>query len=294
MSKVSDTSTVLSERAVIAILNIGLWTGRKVENKVSRKAEEDHGTGHGVLHTSKKLLKSETLDAIAKACGAARGTHNKFTSPWGDDGSRLLPTELFFKYSEEMNNHQSHYEELVESFVDDFDSETKDAEKTLGNLYKKEDYPTKKELKNKFYFDIRILEVPHTGDWRVNLPGDEKARLQKQAADYINGKFEAAISDVWDRLYDALFHIHERLSDPTAKFRDTLIGNLDELLEILPALNITGNPELTARATEAKQKICVFKPNVLRIDSKARAEAADAAADLIRRVKSYAPSASAR
>jgi hypothetical protein len=60
------------------------------------------------------------------------------------------------------------------------------------------------------------------------------------------------MKEAWGRLHDVLCHMSERLADTeegkNKEFRDSLMGNALELVDMLKSLNITGDPQLeTAR-----------------------------------------------
>ena len=64
---------------------------------------------------------------------------------------------------------------------------------------------------------------------------------------------------------------HERLSDPTGIFRDSLIGNIDELVGLLPILNVANDPQLDDLATNLRLSVFGVTPEVLRAGGQFRA-----------------------
>ena len=78
-----------------------------------------------------------------------------------------------------------------------------------------------------------------------------------------------------------------RLSDKKAVFRDTLVGNISELCDLLPSLNVTGDEELTKMCDEVRDKLTGFTPKELRKDTTAREDTARAAAAIMDKMAGY-------
>jgi hypothetical protein len=84
--------------------------------------------------------------------------------------------------------------------------------------------------------------------------------------------------DLWSRLRDVVSHMVDRLNEPESRFHATLVTNIFDLVELLPKLNVTGDPELNRFAEEARQKLCTYTAHDLKKHELLRvATAADAA-----------------
>ena len=69
----------------------------------------------------------------------------------------------------------------------------------------------------------------------------------------------------------------ERLSKSDAVFRDSLIGNVLEVLGVVDALNFEGNPEITAIKERISNMLQGLAPDTLRQSRRIREQVADAA-----------------
>jgi len=58
----------------------------------------------------------------------------------------------------------------------------------------------------------------------------------------------------------------EKLGNPDAVFRDSLVNNLVELVDLIPALNFTVDPELDQLARATRDKLANLDPENLRTD----------------------------
>ncbi|MBX8803295.1 hypothetical protein HBA92_21450 [Ochrobactrum sp. MR28] len=69
-------------------------------------------------------------------------------------------------------------------------------------------------------------------------------------------------------------------------FRDSLVENIRDLITVLPALNITGDPELTAMAEKLKP-LAEHNASTLRDNPTIRRDVADEAAKIFQSVSEY-------
>jgi hypothetical protein len=70
-------------------------------------------------------------------------------------------------------------------------------------------------------------------------------------------------------------------------FRDSVVGNIRELLDTLPTLNITEDKNLTEIAQQIEQELCAHTPDELREDEAARKQTAQAAGQILTSMEAY-------
>ena len=108
----------LSSSAMLVTLSISLWTARKLDKKVSNDVDISNSTQTKAGNYHKNLLAGdESLANIQKLAGLIRTYHMTQTSPWNDNGERLLTTAQFFIYKAEMARLEQQYWDLVNEFV---------------------------------------------------------------------------------------------------------------------------------------------------------------------------------
>jgi hypothetical protein len=97
------------------------------------------------------------------------------------------------------------------------------------------------------------------------------------------------MADAWARVHDVVEKTVERLSDPTAIFRDSLVDNAIDLCRLMPSLNIANDPEMNAVKATIEQTLAKYASNVdaLRHDPIVRTQAADKLAEVMRKMAGY-------
>lgn len=246
---------MIGSNAMLIDLNISVWTGRKMDKKVSEEVDASKGTKARAGNYHKKLLAgSNKLENIQKIVGAVRSWNYQQTLPWSDGGSRLLPMKNFFNYKETLNNFENQFNSAVDEFITEYPQLVSGSAFTLGDLFDRGEYPTAESLKDKFKFKFVFSPVPDAGDFRIEVEDEAKAELEAQYKSYYEQKLADAMADAWTRLHETLSHISERLDytdENKKKFWDSTITNASELCTLLTSLNITNDPKME----QARQKL---------------------------------------
>lgn len=268
-------------------LSIGYWEGRKQDHKVNGEVTSyKHADRDAGLWTTLLVPPAKVKPALL-ARAAARAIHLKFTLPWQDEGVRILPAAMFLEYTRAMRGAKDDFNEAVENFVDQYADICHDARARLGLLYNEKDFPTSSEVRAKFSFEMRFVPVPTAGDFRVDLGAEATTEIRKGIEADAKASMATAMNDLWQRLYEQVEKMAERLGDADAVFRDSLISNIAGLCDLLPKMNFAGDRHLEQMRQEVIAKLAKKEPEVLRTNDTARADAAKAANDILTKMSGF-------
>lgn len=267
----------ISSSAMMVEVSFSTWTGRKLDKRASRDVTMTNGADTGTANVNKKLLGDcEELKAVQKFAANARNIHYSMTMPWSDTGMRLLPTAQYAKYHQTMTDFQNEFERLSQVFISAYDWEISQAQARLGALFHADDYPSADSIAAKFGFRINYLPLPESGDFRIDVGNDAKEQLTSHYATQYSGFLERAMNDVWRRVYDSLTKMSERLDygDHEQKkiFRDTLVDNVLDMVDLLEVCNVTGDSQMSAMRLNLEDALRGVTPDALREDSFLRTE----------------------
>ena len=253
----------LNDRALLVQLSISQWSARKFDKKATKEVADRHGTSTSAGRYNKALLPmNDLLDNVHKKSTLIRQEYYDNTLPWGIDGTMMLPTSNYLQFMTGFRKSKADWEWLVNMFLSNYDALILDARRQLGSLYNPADYPSTYELRSKFKMEIVVYPVP-SGDFRVSLASEELSRIQQDVEARVRDAGQAAMREVWQRLYDKVKHSCDKLSDPKAIFRDSLIENIREVCAILPRLNFSDDPNLEAMRQEVEASL-LHNPDTLR------------------------------
>jgi hypothetical protein len=277
----------LSSRVMLVQLSVSQWTARKLDRKVTDQVARENDAKRDVGRYNKVLVARGALAAIAAIVTDARQDHATYTLPWLQDGTRIMPVDAFKTYAAKMQGHRERMLAEVREFVASYDDYIAQARVDLGALFNAGDYPTAREVGQKFKFNVTALPMPNVSDFRVDLDKDTVAALQADMQADIQAAMGAAVKDVAERLYtvaramsDKLTAYAPDLGKQGNPFRDSLVENVRELVSVLPMLNVTGDARLSKAIDDAREKLVRHDAQDLREDEALRAETAQAAADI--------------
>lgn len=263
----------LSGSALIVNLSLSVWTGRKLDKRVSEAVDQQNSTRTRAGNYHKNLLAgSGKLEEITKVANAVRTWHYTVTQPWGDNGDRVLNMATFIDYKSRLTEYEQQFTTSVNAFLNEYDTLVSSAAFQLGDLFNREDYPLREQVVSKFGFRYAFTPLPTAGDFRVDI-GEEGLREMKQHyEDVLSTRVTDAMQDAWDRLHDVLGRLSERLTNdvgadgqPKRKiFRDSLVENAIEVCGLLRHFNITGDVRMEAMRMELEETMRGIDASVLR------------------------------
>lgn len=282
-------TSLLSERAMLARLTIKQWSARRIDKRITNEVNSAHNARADAGRYNKRLIAKAALESIAKIAWAARLEHYKLTSPWQDDGSRILSAKLYQQYASAMREYRIEFEEAAARFVDSYPSLIEQAKSELNGLFSEEDYPPAEQIAKRFEFAVQIFNVPDAADFRVTLAYGQAADIRSEIEATMQSAMQTAMRDAWQRVADVVGHMRDKLrayrpATETTKvegiFRDSLVENVKELVGILPALNLASDPALDEICMKLHRDCCFFSADDLR-DSPAFRDTVSSAADSI-------------
>lgn len=248
--------------AMLVEFNASVWTARKLDRSTtSEVVASKNAAAKDAARVNKHLLAGRTeLDVITQAVNRARQYVYDNTAPWSDSGLRLLPNRNFMAFAARMNEFDEEVAGLVKSFVDIYPTLITAQAMALGDMFKRDDYPTANEIMTKFSFRVNYMPVPTSGDFRVDVGNAAQEELRKRLEELNQERIDNAMSDVRKRLGEHLKRMSDRLTTDyvageakTRRFHDSLVDGALELCDLCKVLNFTGDPELeSARSTLEK------------------------------------------
>jgi hypothetical protein len=253
--------------------NASVWTARKLDKTTTNEVVASKNAGaKDAARVNKHLLAGRTeLDIIQQAVGRARQFVYDNTAPWSDSGLRLLPTINFMKFTERMNDFEEEMETLVKAFVVIYPTLITAQALALGDMFKRDDYPSANEMMTKFSFRVNYMPVPSSGDFRVDVGNQAQAELKARLESLTQERIDSAMADVRERLSTHLKRMSDRLTTDyiggeakQRRFHDTLVDGALELCDLTKALNVTNDVTLETARSQLEQLLVGVTPTDLR------------------------------
>ena len=264
--------------AMLVEFNASVWTARKLDKSTTDEVTANKHASKDAARVNKHLLAGRTeLEVIQQAVGRARQYVYDNTSPWSDSGLRLLPNTRFIKFAERMNEFDEEIAALVKAFIIIYPSLITAQAMALGDMFRRDDFPTPNDLVTKFSFRVNYMPVPTAGDFRVDVGNKAQEELKAKLESLTQERIDYAMADVRARLGERLKRISDRLTTDyvqgeakTRRFHDTLVDGALEMCDLAKSLNITNDPALETARRELEQLLVGVTPSELRKDETIR------------------------
>jgi hypothetical protein len=283
-------SVKLSERAMLVNVSVHGWTGQRKNGKASQEYADSVSAAKDAVSVLTSLIPKRELDPIRKAGQRAYTYFIDKTLPWMDGGYRILPSEKFFEFRQEIAKLAAEYQESVEHLAQRWPEITSDAnlKKRLGDLYGTIQIPQASDLKWKFRISRNVMSLPEVSDFRVKFSDAEFDEAKAEIEETWKEMTVRAMSDLWSGLAELVENIAATMSKKDKKFRNSMIQKVRDFCDKIPSYNLMDDPQLEKIRLEVKTKLAELDPEDLREIPNKRKQAAEDAEALLKKIKGYA------
>lgn len=259
--------------AMLVEFNASVWTARKLDKSTTEEVVSNkNAAAKDAARVNKHLLAGRSeLDVVQQLVNRVRTFVYDNTLPWSDSGLRLLPTANFMKFTEKMNDFETEFEATVNAFVAIYPTLITAQAMALGQMFKRDDYPTANEIMTKFSFRVNYMPVPTAGDFRVDVGNAAQQELREKLERVAQERIDAAMADVRARLGDHLKRMSDRLTTDEVggeakarRFHGSLVDGALELCDLIKSLNVVGDATLEAARSELEMALVGVTADELR------------------------------
>jgi len=247
----------LSNHAVLVSFNVSRPTMSRVDKRLTAEACSTHGVkGRKTLKTVKDLFGDE-LEHVEREIGRLRETvHYHMTIPWTSNEGRLLVTQLYMDYTKKMRDGIDKVNAMISEL--DFPDMMARRRIALNGTFNEADYPTEYEFKTGYKCSFSVVPLPASSQFAA-LEGMVDYEVALATSDLEMKMIDAhrdAMKSVWQRVHDAVSRVHVTLKGGEyQRVHDSLIGDIADLVAILPALNIEKDPAMDSIAKALQDKL---------------------------------------
>jgi len=281
------------------------WSKRD-DQAAANAASADHADSERFSAYVQRLTKEDRLPPQQKLSEARRFLDFPTGFKWDGKGSFAVVNTKLDSVVSKLETFRAEFYDLVDQLCKRLPDLREQAKADLNGAYQRLGFPTEAEVRERYRFDIKQTAITHPDDIRLNHVS-AKARMaieegtRKEYADKINELHKT----VFEKLEAALSRVVENLTDFSSgkikRFEDTMVTNLEELVEALPTLNVSNDRTIAAAVVRARDLVSglhkAAESNALRdkksdVGEETRKEIAKQAGDILSKLKSGAVKAS--
>lgn len=271
----SEIMSGIARSSLLVDLSLSVYSGRKQDTTTRDEVTASKGAKSKRAASVYKSLFADCkeLDDIIKFQAKLRAANYKYTKPWFDSGVRMLPATLLQQHQDLMYDHEKEFWELVDKFLDKYDTLVASAAFQLGSLFNRNEYPTRSQVKRKFAFHITYTPMPTSGDFRLDIENAAQAELARKYEESMQQMMQRAAQDSWEKMHGVLSRLAKQLGprdDKRGKIYDSLLAGTHELCDLLKHFNVTQDPKLERMRVELLNVIDGVTTDALRKEEDTR------------------------
>ena len=245
----------LREKAITVRVRRSMYTPTKYDRAATAAAEAALGTAKTGRYTKKLLRTCKELRDCQHAFQDVYNYAVQNTLPWMDEGVRVLPNGNYIEFAAEIGRLRNVAMQKVQALATVWDTADMADKGFLGGMWALSDYPTKAEMVAKWDISIMFAPVPVSDDFRIDM--DE---ADKQLLDNAINEVESKATDyLLKQILEPVVAMADKLSIPIgdegAIFRDSLVGNLQDVCKRARKLNINNDERVDEIAGEIEKAL---------------------------------------
>jgi len=264
--------------AVLVRLSISILANTRQDRAITEEVRQKHSLGHNAGKWLKYKLPPEALQPISEFAGEVRRWNYDHTLPW-EEGHRLLTASARTSYDAQIQKYILEFGKYVEEFVAQYPQWIEQAKIMHKSTFVADDYPAVDEVARSFELTIEHLPVPNASHFDSTL----RSLYGEALEEFIQQRVEIAMADTWQRLLAPVRALADKLLGPDTIFRDSLVENVREIVQLIPTLNLTDNGQISQAAQAIQQQLATLNPDTLREDKVLRKQAVAAAQGILAR-----------
>ena len=292
--------TSLATSGILVTVEISAWTGSKQDRGISDEVATAKKASSEAGRYVKHLLSGDpTHKRLINHRQTVYNWLRRVAYPWAGD-QYFVPTIRIQQFMQDWALLRKQYDELLKEFLSNYQSIVSNAAFNQGDMFRKEDYPTVEQLKNKFRMHLYTAEVPEN-DFRNLVSHD----LAEDLHNAYSRQAEELIDRILSEQAKQLITVMESLShccasdtvvgkdgETKVKRRKIYDGTVQKALELcntFKAFNLTENPHLDKAATSLQRILSDVPLDALRESDSTRQQVKQEVDDILNKFRPVAP-----
>jgi hypothetical protein len=241
----SNTAVDLTQEAVLVDINITQKNRTARSDKLRHEIAGTYGADVESLTVSVRKLEGDTVRELSEVARHARKLVNDSTLPW-DSRFRILPTVRYAKVKNEVEKLRDRWNDALIKLGKEYDVLKADYETRVTTAIADElPFPGRDEILDGYGFDFDEAVIADPNDIRLrHVSQATRDEIRSKAERELGDKLTAAHGDLVNRFRSLVERLREQTASDDKRIFDTLAESVREAVEVMPALNLRGDPEL--------------------------------------------------
>jgi hypothetical protein len=293
--------TSLASSGVLVSVTVNLWSATKLDQGISDEVSTSKNAVSAAGRYTKNLLANNPKHKnLMNYRQTVANWMKRMTYDWNGE-QRYLPTPEVPKFMVEYRRHEAAFGALFNDFdasYEDIISDMAFKAAGLGDMFNRNDYPTREKMQKKYGINLFVNDVP-MNDYRVLVAKDMADELFDVYASQTQRIVEGIVTDQFKRMKDVM----ESLSfccdvdvsvgaDGEQKIRkrkiyDTTVDKARDMVRLYKEFNLTDNAELSESIAMLENTLRDVSTETLRESDLVRSEVKEGVDEILNRFGSF-------
>jgi hypothetical protein len=273
----------IQNAAVLVRLTVRTFSNVREDDALTEEVKTLHKLQGKAGVWKKFKLPEHALSGVRRVANKARAAHYGLTLPW-EDGARLLPLSARERYQGTMDDARAEFQRAVSEFVANYPDAVEESRRIHNGTWRADDYPPVETVALQFGMASTFEPVPAESHFAKTITGPALDQMRADLTAANNARVKGAVQDLWTRILGPVEKLAQTLADPQAIFRDSLVGNVSEILDLVPLLNVTADSSVARAADTIRKTLKGLDADTLRANKVLRKLTSEAAGSIVRQL----------
>ncbi len=291
--------TSLATAGILVNIEMSAWTGSKQDRTISDEVATAKKASTEAGRYVKHLMSGDpTHKRLINHRQTVYNWLRRFAFPWSGDWW-YLPQQRIPQFMTEFRGLEATYSSLKDEFVSRYQTIVSNAAFTQGDMFRREDYPSVKQIERKFKLVLNTSEVP-SNDFRVEIAADLADDLFNTYARQTRDLVDRIVSTQCKQLVEVMESLSHCCENETVerdgevkvkrrKIYDTTLQKAVEYCKTFKQFNLTNNPDLEQAVASLSQLLSDVPLASLRDSDGVRAHVKSEVDDILSKFRPRVP-----
>jgi hypothetical protein len=296
--------TSLASSGVLVSVEVKLWSATKLDQGISDEVTTSKNAVSSAGRYTKNLLANNPKHkALMNYRQTVANWLKRMTYDWNGD-QRYLPTPDVPKFMTEWRAHEQAFASLFKSFDDSYEDIISDMAfqaAGLGDMFNRNDYPTRDKMRKKYGIHLYVNDVP-MNDYRVLVAKDIADELFDVYSSQTQRIVEGIVTDQFKRMKDVMESLsyccdaddvspagtpYDERKFKKRKIYDSTVEKARDMVRLYKEFNLSNNTELSESIAMLENTLRDVTVEMLRESDAVRAEVKEGVDDILNRFGAF-------
>ena len=240
----TNTFDIARDCALVSIEGSLYPWAKKDEVAAVHAADADKAVSERYTTYVQRLNKADRLPPQQIQSEARRYLDFPNGFPWDGKGGFCVRNTKLEEVLNKLEEFRAKFYDAVDTLCAGLPALEDQAREDLNGAFARLGFPTEAEVRSRYTFNVKLGAIPHADDTRLNNVSSKAlesitANIRKEQSEKVTELHQQVVGALESALSRVVTNLTQFTEGKITRFEDSLVTNLEELVEALPSLNVT-------------------------------------------------------